>query len=369
LLSAIVLLAVLLGSMGCTAASPTPASSPITDILGRTVNVPPQVERVVCVGPGALRLAVYMEAQDRVVGVEGVEKRWSPRGRPYIMAHPELRERPTIGPGGPGRAPDPEAILRVQPHLILATYMDASTADTLQRNTHIPVLVLSYGPIGSFGPPFLKSLDILGRSLHKEDRAKAVRAFIDSVESDLRTRVKDIPPEEKPTVYVGGVGHKGAHGIESTQAHFPPFQLVEARNVADELGGSHHMVSKEQILLWDPDVIFVDEGGLALIIADAKENPHFYRGLRAFREGRVYGLLPFNFYATNVGTALADAYYVGRVLYPQQFQDVDPALQADRIYEFLVGRGVYREMARAFGGFRPLDIPHMQVEEGLPVAP
>ena len=45
----------------------------LTDGKNRTVEVPKQVERVVCVGVGALRYSCYVGAADRAVGVEDYE--------------------------------------------------------------------------------------------------------------------------------------------------------------------------------------------------------------------------------------------------------------------------------------------------------
>ncbi len=46
----------------------------------------------------------------------------------------------------------------------------------------------------------------------------------------------------------------------------------------------------------------------------------------------------------NYETILADAYYIGKVLYPEQFADIDPAVKADEIYRFVVGVPVYEQM-------------------------
>ncbi|GAB6147485.1 hypothetical protein JCM10135_00260 [Stetteria hydrogenophila] len=327
----------------------------VVDLAGREVRVPVRVERVVAVGPGALRLIVYLNASDKVVGIEECEKRWGPVGRPYIMAHPELLDLPVIGPGGPGvRLPDLEAVVKVKPDVIFMTYVDAKTADDIQAKTGIPVVVLSYGKHATFSSePLFKSLMLAGEILGKEERARQVVEFIKSTLEDLEKRTEGAV---SPTVYVGGVGYKGMHGIESTEAKWPPFVAVHARSPVDELGTGHLFVDKEQILEWDPDVIFIDEGGLKLVMDDYEENPDFYNSLTAFREGRVYTVLPFNFYATNIGTALADAYFVGKVLYPDRFSDVDPVEKADEIYTFLVGKPVYREMAEKYGGFGRLVI-------------
>ena len=45
----------------------------MVDGNGRTVELPDTVERIVCVGVGALRYTCYLQGQDLVVGVEDYE--------------------------------------------------------------------------------------------------------------------------------------------------------------------------------------------------------------------------------------------------------------------------------------------------------
>ena len=342
------------------------ATITVTDTLGRSVEVPAKVSRIVAVGPGALRLVVYLNASDMVVGVEDFEKRYN-FGRPYIIAHPELRELPTVGPGGPGKLPDFEALIGLKPDVIFITYVDGKTADDIQAKTGIPVVVLSYGQLATFEDEELfKSLELAGRILGREERAREVVNFIRAIQDDLMKRTAGVEPK---TVFVGGIGYKGAHGIESTEAEYPPFIVVHARNVADELGKGHQFIDKEKLLEWQPEYIFIDEGGLKLILDDYSKNPDFYASLRAVKNGNVYGILPYNFYTTNVGTALADAYFIGKVLYPERFSDVDPAKKADEIYSFLVGKPVYATMREQFGGFGKIDLSNGTIKYSLPTSP
>jgi len=67
-------------------------------------------------------------------------------------------------------------------------------------------------------------------------------------------------------------------------------------------------------------------------------------GLSAAKEGRVYGVLPYNFYSTNYETVLADAYFIGKTLYPDRFADVDPVKKADEIYTFFLGKPVFSDL-------------------------
>lgn len=337
----------------------------VTDQLGRTVEVPVTVDRVIAIGPGALRLVVYAGDLEAVVGVEQFELS-SSIGRPYLLANPALVELPVIGQGGPNNAPDPEKVLSVSPDVIFSTYAtDAAAADELQDKTGIPVVVLSYGTAGFgttavFGEPIRDSITLVGEILGQPEKAQAAVDFIQQAEADLSERTQSVPDEDKPSVYVGALGAKGTHGIESTQGQYALLDVIHAVNVADAAGQAGSvMVDREVLLDWDPDFIIIDEGGLVTVLEDVAQSPMFYESLSAVQQGRVFGQLPYNYYNTNIDTAIADAYYLGTLLYPDQFADVDPVQKADEIYTTLLGQAVYEQMAVDFGGFGPvmLDLP------------
>lgn len=330
----------------------------VTDLAGRTVELVTPAEAVAAIGPGALRLVCYTNAASTVVGVENVEKQWGPVGRPYALAHPELVDLPVIGQGGPDSNPDPEMLLEVAPDVIFVAYLvDAAKADELQSKTGIPVVVLSYGQLGTFDDSLLQSIRLVGNITGNEKRASEVVAFIEGCRDDLAERTKDIQEDEKPSVYVGGLGMKGAHGIESSSANYPPLAAFGAKNVVDETGSAGSvMIDKEKLIAWDPDIIFVDEAGLSMVKEDYGKNPGLYQSLQAVDEHNVYGFLPYNYYTTNVDTALADAYFMGTVVFPEAFADVDPQEKADEIYRFFLGTPLYDRMAQDYGGFMKIDL-------------
>ncbi|MBN2085895.1 MAG: iron ABC transporter substrate-binding protein [Anaerolineales bacterium] len=357
----IVLVSLALSGCG-TAAQPADVLLAITDLLGRPVSVPADVTRVIAIGPGALRLYVYAGNLDFVVGVEQMDT-GDVSGKPYMLANPMLAQLPVIGLGGPNNAPDPEKILAVEPQVIFSTYaLDAETADELQAQTGIPVVVLSYGAQGFgttsiFGQPVQDSLRLIGRIIGQTSKSESAIAFLLQSRRDLGDRTQAIPDAEKPTVYIGGLGSLGLHGIESTQGHYALLDAVHAKNVVDETGRSGSvMIDKEQLLEWDPDFVFIDLGGYATVREDYRKNSAFYDSLSAVRSGQVFSQLPYNYYSTNLDTAIADAYYLGKILYPEAFADVDPAVKADEIYRALLGQPVYARMSEDFGGFRKLPL-------------
>jgi iron complex transport system substrate-binding protein len=326
----------------------------ITDLAGRTVSLPANPERIICLGPGTLRLIVYLQAENKVVGVEDLEKNY-PGGRPYWLAHPELAALPTCGPGGVAsinQKPDLETVLKLAPQVIFVTYMDAGLANDVQALLNIPIVVLSYGDFSTFDEVVYDALRIAGTILGRADRAESVIQAIESWRADLSRRSQNDAGETCPQAYVGGIGFRSVQGIESSQHNYPPLAWVNADNLArrnETRTGSHVFVSKEMLLKLNPPTIFIDGGGLSLVAADAAKKPAFYKALTAFPKRQIFVLHPFNWYTTNIDTALTDAYAIGKILYPKRFTDIDPEQKADVIYTALVGRPVYEKMKTDYG--------------------
>jgi iron complex transport system substrate-binding protein len=155
---------------------------------------------------------------------------------------------------------------------------------------------------------------------------------------------------------MGGMGMRGAHGIESTTGNFSIFNAINARNAVDEAGISEYiMLDKEKLLEIDPEYIFIDGTGLSLVYEDYAENAEFYNGLQAFKNNNVYMHMPYNYYYTNLGVAIADSYYIGSILYPEEFDDIDPGAKLDEIITTLLGAEVYEKMAETYyGGYQNL---------------
>lgn len=327
----------------------------ITDGFGREVTIPENVESVVCSGAGCLRYLVYLQAQDYVVGVDSMEKKENKNeGRPYVYANPQLKNYPLIGEAR-GKD-DPEKIIEVNPQVILKTSMigqsaapTATEADILQSKTSIPVISLPYGSLNNETQKaeMYRSLGIMGKVVGKQERAEEIINYINATMQDLENRTADIPESERKTVYIGGVGLSGAHGIISTEPAYAPFLWVNAKNVAAGMGTEHVDIAKEALVDWDPEYIFIDIGTLQLgnegAIGELK-NDTSLAGLSAVKNKKVYGVIPYNFYSTNYESVLANAYFIGKVLYPDRFKDIDPEAKADEIYTFFVGKPVFSDL-------------------------
>ncbi len=340
-------------------------SQTITDMMGRSVTVPLNPTRVICSGPGCLRYLTYLQAQDLAVGVDSIEKRKTRiDARPYALANPQFEKLPMFGEFRGHDNPELIAALEPQPQVIFKTYRNMGTdPQELQNKTGIPVVSLDYGDLNARRGAMNTALTLMAKVLGRPERAQEVIRFIDDAAADLHDRAAK--SAQHPSCYVGGIASKGPHGFRSTEPGYPPFAFLAAHNVAAPADGSkparHADIAKEQIVQWEPDYIFVD---LSTIRAGSEANSLYelntdpsYKGLKACKEGRIFGVLPYNWYTSNHGNTLADAYFIGKTLYPDAFTDVDPVAKADEIYTFLVGKSVFNEMNKAFGSlaFKPLD--------------
>ncbi len=326
----------------------------ITDMLGRKTEVPQNPEKVIGVGPGALRLLVYMGLSNRVSGVEDLELR---PGRPYAYAISNLEEKPLIGPRMGG---DSELIAVNKPDVIFMSFSTASDADDLQRRTNIPVVALKTGDFRNYKNTLFRAFDLIGRITGKKQRSDSLKTFIINEIEVLDSLSKNISDHKQATAYVGGISYRGNHGISSTEEYYAPFEFVNIKNVAGELRegesekftGTH--VDVEQIIEWNPGFLFIDAGGLSLVRPDIREETPLSETLSAIKNQKTYIVMPHNFYSTNFEHVLINSWYIGKVVYPEKFSDIDFEERAFRIYRFMLGTNVYEEIVDLYDGWQQL---------------
>ncbi|WP_073617222.1 iron ABC transporter substrate-binding protein [Desulfopila aestuarii] len=344
----------------------------ITDSLGRLVVVPDKVQRVICSGSGCLRLLTYLGGQHLVVAVDDIEgRRRQFDARPYAIANPQFQQLPIFGEF---RGKDnPELIMTLDPlpEVILklvGTGKGTVGPDpaTLEQKTGIPVVALKYGNLAGLKDDLYSSLRIMAEVIDTKPRAEEVISYFETQMTELKNRTSDIPKEQQPSVYLGGVAYAGPHGFQSTEPTYPPFRLVNAKNLADGANAnakevSNSTIAKEKIVEWNPDYLFLDLSTLQLGdkaggLFELRSDPS-YRTLSAVKTGKVFGLLPYNWYNQNFESILADAFYVGKLLYPELFTDIDPRQKADEIFTFFVGKSVFAELDAKFYHYVFQDIP------------
>lgn len=327
------------------AAKETEPSGPrvIVDALGREVEIPAEVNRIVAMG-NAPRLCSYLQLADKFVTTNQgdlSETVFMAFGWAYRDKWLDL---PIAGAGGYGNF-NAEAILEADPDVIVCTY-EADIVASLEEQTGLPVVSVAQGVL--YAEDYEQSLRTLGEVCGASERAEEVIAFVNACLEDLDKRTKDVADEDKPLILGSAATFRGGHGIQGVYVDHPVFSAVNAKDAAVGLEKQYFdtgvEVDLEKILEWNPEVIFLDAGNLGLVEAEYAENPGFFEQLAAVQNGRIYQWPNSTSSSANLEISLVNTYYAGMVLYPEAFADVDFEAKAEEIFEFFLGRTGYLEV-------------------------
>ena len=332
----------------------------------RDVEIPANAERIIAIGSMGPRMAAYLDVVDMLIGTELIDaSSMSVRYDYSPVYHDAMRKLPVIGTGGGSGENNayPEEIIMLDPDVIIAGF-SREACEELQRQTGIPVVSIRYRADGFIDEGFYRSLRLFADVVGAEERCEEILSYIDECKADLQKRTESIAIEDKARVYAGAVTFNGRHGFAYTYVNFPPFDAVNALNVADELadsqigsaeaeaekngtayiGSNGFEVDPEKIMEWDPDIIFLDPGNMDLVNDEYRANPAFFDSLRAIQDGEVYTMPSTNAAGPNITYLLMNAYYAGIILFPDQFSDIDFRSKCAEIMEMMLGKDFYSEM-------------------------
>lgn len=328
----------------------------VTDMLGRSVEVPAEAQRLIGIGSSSLRLISYLNAADKVVGVEQSELKDNVTCSYRHVNHETFKNLPVIGDGGSkGTTPNEEAIMQAAPDVVFAS-IDKDAADALQERTGVPVVCLTLSNV-VFDQAFYDNVNLVGSIVGKQERAADIVRYMEDTRADLEKRTASLPADQVKTAYAAGISFRGGHGFAGTEANFPPFQATNVKNVADVNGASGAFdIDLEAISSTQPDYVFVESGNLPLVKEDYEANPSYFSALKAMQDGKVSTLIAYRFYATNIELALANCYQVGATVYPAQFADIDPTQKLDEITEFFLGARLSSDLAAEGCEFKQIDL-------------
>lgn len=287
--------------------------SQITDMAGRTVKVPIEVDKVISI-TFSVTVPIYMLAPDKILAwnsnLTESQKRYIPT---------KYHNLPVVG-GGKEDA-NYESFVVLNPDIVFSghTLSDGSINTIQQKFGDIPVVdVEGDNNITNIIP----SIQFLGTILGEENKADDLINFYNKVLNQVNNNVALIPAEEKKKVYYA----RDPTGLQTNPAGSSHTQLIEmcgGVNVAEvPLTKGSAQISMEQIIKWDPDVIIVG-------------NPAFYQrvyhdplwqNVKAVKNKEVYLVpnSPFNWFESPPGAnSIIGIAWTAKVLYPDIFNNMD----------------------------------------------
>lgn len=315
-LAPLLCLALALGFAGCAApeAQPDRETRLFTDSAGREVEVPLEITRAASAGSLA-NIMLYAVKPEVLTG-------WSSAPPDTAQKYMEARYRDLPAYGnfhGGADSFNREALMASAPDVIIdaGEWDEAYKAelDALQAQTGIPVIL-----IGSDLDRTPEAYRMLGDLLGEEARGEALAAYCEEVLTDAKEKAASLPEEDRLRVYYGQ--DDGLSTMLRGTIHAQIFELVggvvaaDAGSVQVQKGGG--MVSMEQLMVWDPDVILFASGSVYDIAA---EDP-VWNTLTAIRTGRYYEIPaePYNWLGRPPGpNRIIGVRWLGNLLYPELF--------------------------------------------------
>ncbi len=344
----------------------------VTDMIGREVTVTPgSYTRVVCIGAGALRMYCYIGDVSLLCGVEDVDntsleerpEMFDSVARPYVLAYEEVfADLPSCGTGGPNaQAAEAEKILSCDPDIVISEYEDVEKEDALQEQLGIPVITLRAGKDGVFADAFSDSIKLLGTIFCKEEEAQTLTDYVDAEAAEITARTADIAEEDKPSVYICGLGNWGTTNHLMTSEDYISFRIANVKNAVSGLGVSGPAAIEEEKFVAageDMDIIIMDSAAVKNIIPLYEEDSTMFDTCKAWQDGEVYLQMAYNAYYTNYELALVNTWYIAKTVYPELFEDIDMTEKMNEVTQVFLGAELADEIFdcdASYGGYQKID--------------
>ncbi len=323
----------------------------VTDVKGREVTLAKPAERVVLgfyyedylavAGPGAI---------DKVVALSlSPWKDWRPgQFAAYQKALPTLASIPDVGHTDDGTF-SAEKVIAARPDvLILAAWSFDALGEGIKQieAAGIPIVTLDYN--SQTVDRHVLSTEVLGKVMGTEDRAHKLAENYRAAMDDIDARIQRAGPSNRK-VYVE-LAQKGPSEVGNSYGDSMWGALVGKLggiNIAKGQIGNWGPLSPEYVLTQTPDLIFLAGSewldkpqsvgvGFGADPALARERMGAYLSrpgwsdLPAARSGGVHAI-----YHGGARTLSDYVYsqYIAKQLYPDAFEDVDPAENLRRYYE------------------------------------
>ena len=344
----------------------------LTDMIGREVTVVPgSYKRVVCIGAGALRMYSYIGDVALLAGVEDIDNTtlserpmmFDSVARPYVLAYGEtFNTLPSCGVGGPmAQTAEAEKILSCDPDIVISEFEDVEKGDALQAQLGVPVITLKAGAKGVFDEAFYGSMELLGTVFGEEEKAAAINQFVQDQAAEIIARTIHIAEEDKPSVYICGLGNWGTTDHLMTAENYVSFEIANVKNVLSGTGtqGIQPIEEEKFVSLGDEmDIMLMDAAAVKNIAPLYAEDPTMFDTCKAWQNGEVYLEMAYNAYYTNFEIALINTWFIAKTVYPEAFADIDMTEKTNEVTRAFFGMDLADEIfacPNSFGGYQKID--------------
>jgi iron complex transport system substrate-binding protein len=290
----------------------------VTDALGRTVNIPEQIDSIYCMGACSLRLISYFDAVEKVQAIETAGTFNTRNDQTYYLINKaRFSTLPQV-------ADTAEAILALNPSIIITSFEDPAAADNMQTQTGISVYAVNANL--EFGADFYNQITSLGTLLGEKNRAAELNTGIANMIGEITSKA---PSEGTESAYACGMFYYGGASFLKGSGNYLPFDYSNVPNAIEPAPNRQpYVITLETLIDADPDYIFIDSIGLSDAIDSINEYTNTNTGLddvSAIKNNNIYSTMVYKCYGTNWDNQLVNVYYVASIingeLYSWNFED------------------------------------------------
>lgn len=301
----------------------------LEDRAGRVVTINMPVERIIALHYMEASVIRSLDANDYIVGVGDEITKAS-------TFFPELSQLPCVGKTW---SPDPEAIISLEPDLVLfnAPIFGWGGPELVEAITPANITVF----FSDFSdPPFYtdevkKLAYILGKTVEGDEFIEWYESYINIIGN----RTRELPESDKPRVFdtysdweTYGKDEIGSNPINEKLALIGEIQLAGGINIAADLPGNWITVDPEWVINESPDIVILQSWDNAILgynvddpsAVEAFRNEFISRDgaedLDAVKNGEVYIVAGF---IRDRGWFIGVP-YMAKLFHPELFEDLDP---------------------------------------------
>ncbi len=333
----------------------------VVDSEGREVVFYKPVERIITREPDTCRIVIALGDGDKVVASEQAVKSCLCPTTFETFEEGCLECYHSILDGNMPDLPETstrydiyyEQMASLNPDVIITS--SVTNVQDFESKIGCPVVVADGdGWIYSRDDGLYGMIEVIGDTLDRNDEAEELIGFVESEIEMVRSVTDGIAEEEKPKVYfaprgakLGFYDPKEGRDFTRTFTEYDPLNIAGGRNVAEGAEGYEINVAVEQIIAWNPDYIFVacSTPEDAEVIDWIMESPDL-QSIAAVQNGNVYNCFYPHCRGRPPDRSLLNMVYMAKVLYPEEFGDVDMEAEGNEIFEAFLGvDGVFTEYA------------------------
>jgi iron complex transport system substrate-binding protein len=211
------------------------------------------------------------------------------------------------------------------------------------QTASVPAVVMNFNSFQQLPQSILLAGDVYGGPA--KERARAFVDYLDSKRSLIRSRLANLPADQRPSVvHISSYPPLVIDGGPSLIGEW--IRLGGGTDAASSVSGTHVGISIEQLLKWNPDVLIVQtpggDQGLAAnsaqsVIETLSKAPGWQQ-LQAVKTHRVYlnpqGMYPWDRFGPEEALQIQ---WIAKTLHPTLFKDLDIRAEARGFYQTFFG--------------------------------